>query len=59
MSRSKDPQSEILQGGHTMGVIPAGTLLRTEFSAFLPDRGGEEGGGGGGGGSKLAVRLVT
>ncbi|CAI8055642.1 Bardet-Biedl syndrome 2 protein homolog, partial [Geodia barretti] len=53
VSRSKDPLSEISQGGQPMGVIPAGTLLRTEFSAFLPDGGG----GGGGGGGKLAPHI--
>ena len=40
ISKSKDPQAEILEGGQQMGVIPAGTLLRTEFSAFLPSSSG-------------------
>ena len=42
-----------------MGVIPAGTLLRTEFSAFLPNSG--SGGASGdklkAGGNKLTVKM--
>ena len=52
ISRSKDPQAEISQGGLPMGVIPAGTLLRTEFSAFLPENDKEKG-------DKMAVRRLS
>ena len=41
VSRSRDPGRE----GEVMGVIPAGTLLRTEFSAFLPDTSDSQSGG--------------
>ena len=54
VSRSKDPQAEITQQQMMLGVIPAGTLLRTEFSAFLPDSDSQRGGG-----SKMTVRLCV
>ena len=36
VARSTDPNAE-LSLGEPMGVIPAGTLLKTEFSAVIPD----------------------
>ena len=36
MAQSTDPNAE-LSLGEPMGVIPAGTLLKTEFSAVIPD----------------------
>jgi len=36
VAQSKDPATE-LSLGEPMGVIPAGTLLKTEFSTVIPD----------------------
>lgn len=36
VAQSKDPATE-LSLGEPMGVIPAGTLLKTEFSTVVPD----------------------
>ena len=41
MARSTDPNAE-LSLGEPMGVIPAGTLLRTEFNAVIPEETAEQ-----------------
>ncbi len=39
---SKDPAEEVDASG-PMGIIPAGTMLKTEFGVIIPDRQTQEG----------------
>ena len=40
VAMAKDPKEELSRAG-PVGVIPAGTLLKTEFSTFIPTPGGD------------------